>query len=98
MTPEIAYVCESCEVANELHVFSQTGCPVLYESDACFHELRRSNPTNQVRGYHPTSILHPNKLFSDSVELCETEVCFLYIELIGTNVYDFQKRTMFHPK
>ena len=36
---------------------------------------------------------------SDSVELCETEVCFLHIQLIGTNVcMTFQKRTMFHQK
>ena len=26
------------------------------------------------------------EMISDSVELCETEVCFLHIELIGTNV------------
>ena len=25
-------------------------------------------------------------MISDSVELCETEVCFWYIQLIGTNV------------
>ena len=27
------------------------------------------------------------EMISDSVELCETEVCFLYIQLIGTNVW-----------
>ena len=27
------------------------------------------------------------EIISDSVELCETEVCFLHIELIGTNVW-----------
>ena len=26
------------------------------------------------------------EMISDSVELCETEVCFLHIQLIGTNV------------
>ena len=26
-------------------------------------------------------------MISDSVELCETEVCFLHIQLIGTNVW-----------
>ena len=26
-------------------------------------------------------------MISDSVELCETEVCFLHIRLIGTNVW-----------
>ena len=32
-------------------------------------------------------------MISDSVELCETEVCFLHIKLIG-QTYDFQKRIM----
>ena len=54
---------EMCEVVNELHVCSLTSLPVLYDSDSCFHELRRSDPINQVRGYHPTSILHPKKCF-----------------------------------
>ena len=48
---------------NELHVGSDTRLSVLYYSDPCFQELRRSDPINQVRGYHPTSILHPRKLF-----------------------------------
>ena len=26
------------------------------------------------------------EILSDSVELCETDVCFLHIQLIGTNV------------
>ena len=35
------------------------------------------------------SILKPasKDMISDSVELCETEVCFLHIQLIGTNVW-----------
>ena len=35
------------------------------------------------------SILKPasKEMISDSVELCETEVCFLHIQLIGTNVW-----------
>ena len=28
-----------------------------------------------------------NEMISDSVELCETEVCFLHIQLTGTNVW-----------
>ena len=46
---EIARVCKSCEVANELHVCSLRGRPVLYGSDSCFQELQRSDPVNQVR-------------------------------------------------
>ena len=35
------------------------------------------------------SILEPasKDMISDSVEMCETEVCFLHIQLIGTNVW-----------
>ena len=35
------------------------------------------------------SILNPasKEMISDSVELCENEVCFLHIQLIGTNVW-----------
>ena len=34
------------------------------------------------------SILNPAsmQMISDSVELCETDVCFLHIQLIGTKV------------
>ena len=38
------------------------------------------------------------EIVSDSVELCETEVCFLHIQLLGTNVVDFQMRTKFTLK
>ena len=36
----------------------------------------------------PSSNLNPasKEMISDSLELCETEVCFLHIQLIGTNV------------
>ena len=69
-----------------LHECSCTSLPVLDYSDACFREeLRRSSPINQVR----VSNLNPasKEMISDSVELCETEVCFLHIQLIGTNVW-----------
>ena len=35
---------------------------------------------------HPCVNLHSREITSASVELCETEVCFLHIQLIGTNV------------
>ena len=78
-----------------LHECSCTGRPVPDNSDTCFREeLRRSDPTNQVAGI-PASATFLDKcvpnpaskeMISDSVELCETEVCFLHIQLIGTNV------------
>ena len=66
---------------------SCTGLTVLDHSDSCFRdELRRSDPINQVR---IPSDLNPasKEMVSDSVELCETELCFLHIQLIGTNVW-----------
>ena len=36
----------------------------------------------------PSNLNRASKeMISDSVELCETEVCFLHIQLIGTNVW-----------
>ena len=65
-----------------------TGLFVLDHSDTCFREeLRRSDPVNQVRVYRPTLKSASKEMISDSVELCGTEVCFLHIRLIGTNVW-----------
>ena len=48
-----------------------SGLPVLDHSDGVFPS--KNNPASK-------------EMISDSVELCETEVCFLHIQLIGTNV------------
>ena len=87
---------ESCEVANELHVCSLTSLHVLYGSDSCFQELRRSDPINQVRGYHPTSILHQKKWFQILLN-CAKLMFVSYTSNWLEQMYDFQKRTMFHP-
>ena len=72
---------------NESHVGSYTGLPVLDYSDTYFREeLRRSDPINQVRVYILNLNPASKEMISDSVELCETEVCFLHIKLIGTSV------------
>ena len=66
---------------------NSVGRPVLDCSDTCFREeLRRSDPIKTSAGF--PSNLNPasNEMISDSVELCETEVCFLHIQLTGTNV------------
>ena len=61
---------------------------MLDYSDTCLREeLRRSDPINQVRVFRPTFNPASKEMISDSVELCETEVCFLHIQLIGTNVW-----------
>ena len=57
-----------------------TGLTVLDCSDTCFREeLRRSDPINETWVYRPTSIFASKEMISDSVELCETDVCFLHI-------------------
>ena len=76
-----------CEVLNELHVCSTTGLPVLSwfwvasprTETITFYKSRAGTPSN----LNPAS----KEMISDSVELFETEVCFLHIQLIGTNVW-----------
>ena len=57
--------------ASSLYVFPRTATIRSHESSAGI-------PSN----LNPAS----KEMISDSVELCETEVCFLHIQLIGTNV------------
>ena len=56
---------------------SQRVAPIDQESEF-FQGQKQSDSKN----LHPAS----KEMISDSVELCETEVCFLHIQLIGTNV------------
>ena len=53
------------------------------------HNSRASKPSN----LSPVS----KEMISDSVELGETAVCFLHIQLVG-KMYDFRKCTMFFQK
>ena len=92
---EIAFVFEVCEVLNELHVCSLTSLTVLYDSDSCFQELRRSDSINQVRGHHKTSILHPKRWFL--IQLNCAKLKFVsYTSDLSEQMHDFQKRTMLH--
>ena len=76
-----------CEVLNELYFCSTTDLSVLSRFWVVFprtetirsHRSRAGNPSN----LSPAS----KEMISDSVELCETEVCFLHIQLIGTHVW-----------
>ena len=53
------------------------------------HKSRAGSPSN----LNPAS----KEMISDSVELCETEVCS-YTSNLFEQMYDFQKRTMFLQK
>ena len=68
---------------------------VLHEFDSCFQELRRSDPTNQVRGYHPTSILHPKNWFLILMN-CAKLKFVSYTSNRLKQMYDFPKRITFH--
>ena len=43
--------------------------------------------TAKIRSHESSAGLPSKEMISDSVELCETEVCFLHIQLFGTNVW-----------
>ena len=76
---------------------SLTGRPVLSGSDSYSQELQRSDLINQVREYHPTSILHPKKWFLILLN-CAKLKFVSYTSNLSEQMYDFQNRTMFHPK
>ena len=44
--------------------------------------LKQPNPRDQKREYHSREDLHQRDITSDSVELCETEVCFWHIQFV----------------
>ena len=69
----------------------------LCSPESCFPKQKQSDPTIREQEARLISIHRPKEMISDSVELCETEVCFLHIQLIE-QMYDFQKRTMFLQK
>ena len=65
---------------NVFHcVYHATSCPVLWVDSTNSVTLHEQNPRDQEREYRPCVGLH--------VELCETEVCFLDVNLVGTNVW-----------
>ena len=82
------FVFEMCDVLYEPHVRSYTGLSVLDNSDTCFREQTATIRSHKSSADFPSN-LNPasKKMISDSVELCDTEVCFLHIQLVGTNVW-----------
>ena len=93
--PWDSFVFELCEVLNELHVGSYTSLTVLDYSDSCFQELWRSDPINQMRVDHPTSILHPKEWFLILLN-CAKLKFVSYTSNWLEHMYDFPKSTMFH--
>ena len=48
--------------------------------------VERGSIASMSSATNPCVSLHQEILISASVELCETDVCFLHIQLFGTNV------------
>ena len=65
---------------------SQRVAPIDQESELCFQGQKQSDPSNREQEIPSNLNAASKEMISDSVELCETEVCFLHIQLIGTNV------------
>ena len=67
-------------LARDLRHGKQRDSPFYHGSDTTIrsHKSRARIPSN----LNPAS----KEMISDSVELCETEVCFLHIQIVGTNV------------
>ena len=63
----------------------------------CSQGQKQSDPTNRERETRLISNPASKEMISDSVELWETAVCFLHINLLEQK-YDFQKHTMFLQK
>ena len=61
--------------------------PIDLKHEKHFQEQKQLDPIIPEQANHLISAQCPKRLISDSVELWETAVCFLHIQLIGTNVW-----------
>ena len=69
--------------ADGFHRGSLLGPSVLFGMKNFNHQIPVSESGNTVHAY----TCNEREMISASVELCETEVCFLHIQLLGTNVW-----------
>ena len=60
--------------------------PIFLKHEKHFQEQKQLDPHNSRASKPPNLNLASKEMISDSVELCENEVCFLHIQLNGTNV------------
>ena len=78
---------EIAGLARDLRHGKQRVAPFYHGSESCFLKQKQSDPTTREQG-SPSNLNPASKeMISDSVELWETDVCFLHIQLIGTNVW-----------
>ena len=74
----------SCEVYDVCEHHSQVSLIDL-KHEKHFQEQKQLDPIVPEQA-NPNLSPASKEMISDSFELCETEVCFLHIQLIGTNV------------
>ena len=67
--------------------------PFYHGSELCFQELKQSDPIDQEREYHLTSILHPKKWFLILLNCAKLKFVSCTSNLLE-QMYDFQKHIM----
>ena len=81
--PRLLAFVKSCERRKNFVCAHNEVSPFYHGSESCFQELKQSDPINRERWIPSDLNLASKEMISDSVELCETEVWFLHIELLG---------------
>ena len=76
------FSCEAYDVCEHHYQVE----PIHLKHEKHFQEQKRLDPIIPEQATHPISVPVSREMISDSVELCETAVCFLHIQFIGTNV------------
>ena len=82
---------------NRFHLCSQRVSPFCNGSESCFQEMEQSDPINQEREYHPTSILRPKRWFLILLN-CEKQQFVSCTSNWLEQMYDFQENTTFLQK
>ena len=77
---------EIAGLARDLNHGKQRVSPFHHGSESCFQRTKTIG-SHKSRAGIPSNLNPASKeMISDCVELCESEVCFLHIPLIGTSV------------
>ena len=69
-----------------LNIINRSPCSTYLKLEKRFQRQKQLDPIIPEQANHPNLNPVSKEMISDSVELCETAVCFLHIQLIGTNV------------
>ena len=81
--PSHWFSCEAYDVCEHHYQIA----PIHLKHEKHFQEQKQLDPIIPEQANHPISIQCPKRWFQNSVELRETDVCFLHIQLFGTKVW-----------